>query len=288
MSPLDDEGMGPHSDEMDSQPPMEEGAPPWVTTFGDLMSLLLTFFILLFSMSEMEIEKFLLASQSLREAMGGTPEQVSLQSTGSVPGPMASRLQLDASEIMQSVKPAPPGSLELERTPVDRFVDSWLEIIRQDLQKFVEDNGLEETVRVEKEPEGVYLRIQTSMLFGSGEVLIQPEARRILEELTRITSKLKIAVVVSGHADDRPIRSAAFPSNWELSAARAAGVARYLVEHGHPPTMVQVESYGEFRPIGDNETPEGRAKNRRVELFYSRADVQAAAMALDSLVLPER
>ncbi|MFC1662096.1 flagellar motor protein MotB [Gemmatimonadota bacterium] len=89
---------------------------------------------------------------------------------------------------------------------------------------------------------------------------------------------MEVGVVVSGHADNQPIRSGLFGSNWELSAARAAGVARSLVADGHSPDLVRVESYGEFKPIADNATVEGRAKNRWVELFYARNDVRDAAL----------
>jgi len=81
-------------------------------------------------------------------------------------------------------------------------------------------------------------------------------------------------VIVSGHTDNVPIRSAAFASNWELSAARAAGVARTLVGRGRDPSAVTVEAFGEYRPLATNDTPEGRAQNRRVEVYYSRETLQ--------------
>jgi len=244
--------------------PLEEGAPPWTVTFGDMMSLLLTFFILLFSMSELEVEKFLLASQSLREAMGGASAETAT-------APVQPR----------TLPPEPPGELPaggMTEPLLREFVDSYLEVIRERLQRFVDENELAETVRVEKEKDGVFLRMETGTLFGSGEAVIRDDAREVLSYLSQVTRELNVEVVVAGHADDRPIRSPSFASNWELSAARAAGVARHLVEDGHPPTLIRVESYGEFRPVAPNHTPEGRAENRRVELFYSRGDIRSAAL----------
>jgi len=83
-------------------------------------------------------------------------------------------------------------------------------------------------------------------------------------------------VNISGHADDQPISTPAFPSNWELSAARAAGVARVMIGAGQPPVLTKVESFGEFDPIADNATAEGRAQNRRVELYYSLEAIRAS------------
>jgi chemotaxis protein MotB len=133
-------------------------------------------------------------------------------------------------------------------------------------------------VSVDREEDGVYLRMETPTLFGSGDAVIAEEGREMLQVLSQITMEFNVAVVVAGHADNQPIRSSVYASNWELSAARAAGVARFLVDDGHSPTMVRVESYGEFRPLADNSTPEGRARNRRVELLFSRDDVLSAAI----------
>lgn len=267
---------------------MEEGAAPWVVTFGDLMSLLLTFFILLFSMSELEVERFLLASQSLRQAMGGTAEEAIIDPSGLMPDSVDPELKMEAPSLTEGAANPPQEATGLEPTLLDGFTDSYLDVIRERLQGFVEENRLEKTVRVEKEADGVYLRMETGMLFGSGEARIRSQGREVLGYLSQITRELNVGVVVAGHADNQPIRSGVFDSNWELSAARAAGVARYLVQEGHPPTMVRVESYGEFKPIADNDTPEGRARNRRVELFYSREDVRSAAIRWSTDPAPER
>lgn len=255
-----------------SQPEGEEGAPSWTVTFGDMMSLLLTFFILLFSMSELKIDRFLLASQSLREAMGGTATEEIADPMGLMPDSVDPDLNLQA-----------PGAAEttdgVDVALLESFTQNYLELIRERLEEFVEEVGLEETVSVEMREDGVYLRMETVSLFGSGEAAIASIAADILATLSQITQDLNVGVVVAGHADNQPIRSPVFASNWELSAARAAGVARFLVAGGHPPSMVRVESYGEFRPVAENDTPEGRAKNRRVEIVFSRDDVMTAAIS---------
>jgi len=100
-----------------------------------------------------------------------------------------------------------------------------------------------------------------------------------VEQLGQITIDVDVPVTVAGHTDTIPINSTRYQSNWELSAARAAGVARTLVSMGHDPDEVQVVAFGEYRPIDTNDTAEGRARNRRVELFFSRENVDAALAA---------
>jgi chemotaxis protein MotB len=273
MEEKDEPGLAPPATEEEgsSGPPVEEGAPSWTVTFGDMMSLLLTFFILLFSMSELKMDRFLLAAQSLREAMGGTATETMVDPTGLMPEDVDPELMLQAPGASESSQ-----AIDLEL--LESFTDTYLELIASRLEEFVEDAGLEETVKVDREEDGVYLRMETPTLFGSGDAVIAEEGQEMLQVLSQITMEFNVAVVVAGHADNQPIRSPVYASNWELSAARAAGVARFLVEDGHSPTMVRVESYGEFRPIADNDTPEGRAQNRRVELLFSRDDVLSAAM----------
>lgn len=277
--------------------PPEEGAPTWMVTFGDLMSLLLTFFILLFSMSEIEMERFLLASQSLRQAVGGTAPVAIPDPQGLMPDPVdpALRLQRPGAAETTITEPSPaepapsrpsPAASEEERSPaageepVDPFVDDYLDRLAQRLEAFVQEHDLAPEVRVERAGEGVYLRMETVAFFESGDAALRPAARPILEELAALTRSLHVGLAVSGHADDRPITSRRYPSNWELSAARAAGVARLLVAAGQDPARVRVEAFAEYRPVAANDSPDGRERNRRVDLFFARSDVVAAAARL--------
>lgn len=254
----------------------EEGAPLWTTTFGDMMSLLLTFFILMFSMSELKMERFLLASQSLREAVGGTAPEVVEDPTGLMPDPVDPDLEMQNPGMEQG---AADGEAGEGGSWLDPVVEAYADMLAKRLQGFVDANQLHDVLSVVREGEGVYLRIRSTALFTSGSAALDPEGARIVAELADITKTLEIGVSVSGHADDRPISTPQFPSNWELSAARAAGVARTLLENGQPPRKLRVESWGAFRPVASNDTPEGRAKNRRVELFYAREDIVKAVRA---------
>lgn len=260
----DVEPLVPPPDEDDEKPTelVEEGAPLWTTTFGDMMSLLLTFFVLLYSMSELKQEKFLQASQSLREAMGGSATDVP-------ENPMALvDEELDPEKYLENAEAGGAGDVMLEAV-----TDAYMEVIAKRLERFIDDNELHEVFSVDRSEEGVYLRMQSSALFASGSGTLEARAVPMLGYLAEITSTIDVRSVVSGHADNQPISTAAFASNWELSAARAAGVARHLVAAGQDPEMVRVESFGEFKPLATNDTPDGRARNRRVEVFFARADI---------------
>ncbi|MFQ5538047.1 MAG: flagellar motor protein MotB [Gemmatimonadota bacterium] len=265
-------------------PEVEEGAPLWTVTFGDMMSLLLTFFILMFSMSELKMERFLLASQSLREAVGGTAEQPMEDPMGLMPDPVDPDLQLQNPGAGEDAADAPAsgaGTAIVEMADWrDIFADAYMEALARKLETFVEAQALGRLVEVARDADGVYLRIQTLALFASGSGTLEEPGRVILKKLSEVIKDVEVPVVVSGHADNRPIRTARFASNWELSAVRAAGVARTLVDEGHDPELLQVEAYGEYRPVASNETPEGRARNRRVELFYARQNIIEAAAEL--------
>jgi len=271
--------------------PVEGGAPLWTVTFGDMMSLLLTFFILMFSMSELKMDRFMLASQSMREAIGGTAQEVDPEAMGLMPEEVDPELELedpgpaDGSEESEDETGSEAGS---DQGPwLESFIDAYTDMIARRLNEFIVERELEGTLSVHQEGEGVYLRIQSSALFGSGSAVVQDDSRWIVRELAEITREIEIRVIVSGHADNQPIRSSQFPSNWELSAARSAGVARFMVDGGHDPELIRVESFGEFRPVASNGTPGGRAQNRRVEIFYSRDDiVRAAERWAEAAVLP--
>lgn len=262
--------------------PVEEGAPTWVVTFGDMMSLLLTFFILMFSMSEVKQERFLLAAQSLREAMGSTAEVPTDTPLGLMPDEVDPELELSNPGLNNGATTSVVDG-EGGEDVIDVFAEAYMKMIEERLRALVDSSGLSaESVEIVTEEDGVYLRIRNAALFASGKAEVLPQSRGLISSLTGITTGLGIPTIVSGHADSRPIMTAYFPSNWELSAARAAGVARVLVLAGQAPDMIEVQSFGEYRPVGDNATAEGRAQNRRVELFFSRDHIRDIAIELQN------
>ncbi len=141
------------------------------------------------------------------------------------------------------------------------------EVMRR-LRNAIYAAGLKSDMKVTRDREGIRITIRSPILFDSGKADLNPEALPVLDELITILEQNPDTIVVEGHTDNVPISSVEFPSNWELSTARAISVARYLFEKGNmDPKRFNVAGYGEHHPVKTNETPDGRQENRRVEIL---------------------
>ncbi|MBU2503288.1 OmpA family protein [bacterium] len=218
---------------------IKQGLDGWVMTYGDMMSLLLTFFVLIVSFSSMQDTKFKQAANSLKDAFGvlARPESV-----------------------IEFNDPLVPN-----HNPESREAEILYEV--RAIEKMVYESGLEDQVEVEVGHEGVRFRVAAPFLFTSASADLDPGSRLLLDNIGLMLRKFPYKVAVEGHTDNLPIRSSRFPSNWELSSARAVSVARYFQGTGVAPENLGATGYGEFRPIADNETPDGRSRNRRVEIL---------------------
>ncbi len=218
---------------------IKQGLDEWVMTYGDMMSLLLTFFVLIVSFSSMQESKFHEAASSLRNAFGvmGHPESVIVFDTPLVPN----------------------------NNPGSQDADLLYEV--RSVEKVILDEDLQDQVAVEIKDEGVLFRIQAPFMFASGSAELKAAPRGVLTRMAHLFNKFPYQVSIQGHTDNVPIRSSRFPSNWELSAGRAVAVARYFQSLGVPPENLAATGYGEYRPLASNDTAEGRSRNRRVEIF---------------------
>nr|MEE4269878.1 OmpA family protein [Candidatus Krumholzibacteria bacterium] len=222
---------------------IKQGLDDWVMTYGDMMSLLLTFFVLIVSFSSMQETKFEQAVSSLHEAFG---------------------VLQNAESVIELETPIVPN-----HEPQEEEAEFLYEV--RAVEKMVMEKGLDKDVEVEVTDEGVLFRLNSEFAFRSGGAELQEEPRGILDKLTSFFKKFPYSIKIEGHTDTVPINSPKFPSNWELSAARAVSVARYFQGMGLPPDRIAATGMGEFHPIADNGTAEGRAKNRRVEIFLRLA-----------------
>mgnify|MGYP006422866505 CR=1 FL=1 len=218
--------------------PEQPTAPFWMATFSDMMTLLLVMFVMIVSMSEVEVKKF---REALSYFQGGSGilEQTSL--TPSVP--------------------------KIQRRPFDSREQARK---YQELIQYLKEQGLEDKVQVELSPEGIRTTITDSVMFRTGRAELIEPARTILSMLAGVMDRNIKAVAVEGHTDSLPIRTNRFPSNWELSSARASSVVRFLQKQEDvlDPGRYVTLGYGEHRPVAPNETVGGRAKNRRVEILF--------------------
>lgn len=233
----------------------EPTAPFWMATYGDMVTLLLTFFVMLVAMSEVEVKKF-------EEAMSYfTGQRGVMASEGMMPG------------IMGVV-----GSEET-REQAERF---------ENLQEYVQSEGLDGAVDVELTDRGIRVTFVDSIAFASGSAELAGPAQAVL---TRVAgaARAAAAVDVEGHTDDQPIATALYPSNWELSSARAASVVRFLLAQpgALPPDRYTAVGYGEHRPRISNATAGGRTRNRRIAvLLRTASDAPAGPMTPAAAALP--
>lgn len=143
--------------------------------------------------------------------------------------------------------------------------DELVETVRQ-VEKFVKESGLGDSLAVDRAADRLVIRMRSAILFAEGQASLTDRAERVLAGLTPVLAGAPSRLRVEGHTDDLQIRSAAFPSNWELSTARAISVIRYLEDHGIERGRLSVAGYGEFHPLAPNDSAERRALNRRVEI----------------------
>ena len=240
-------------------PILEEGAPAWVVTFGDLMSLLLCFFVLLLSFSEMDKAKYKEVSGSLAKAFGVQRKIKAFQAPKGIK--MISR------DFDQELVPAKPR---------EEFIAmQQREKIGEELRKEVETRfrDLQDLIQVEVGEKEVTIRLMGETAFDSGKADIKAQMVPLLLKIGNVLADGKGEVIIAGHTDNVPVYGGPYGSNSKLSIARAATVAEFLLaKSAIPASRVSTMGFGKYRPIESNDTDEGRKRNRRVEIILSAPD----------------
>jgi len=249
------------------------GAPAWMATFGDMMSLLLTFFVLLLSFANMDVQKFKDAMASIQGALVGGP-------TTMREAPNTSMLQLSdtaSNAVVPPVDTTPgytPGG-EAEERPDTETVAAGrrdLEALAS-LQEMIDDEGMGDNVEVEATPRGLVVRVKGHLFFEGGADTLRKSSAKVLDEIAAILDIYPYDLTIEGHTDNVPIHTARFPSNWELSTARAIAVMRYLHKTHHvPSSRMAVAGYADTHPLYPNDTPAHRKANRRGEFVFHQGE----------------
>jgi len=231
------------------QPPkeeVEEGAPMWVVTFGDLMSLLMCFFVLLLSFSEMDRKKYKMVSGSMKNAFGIQREKPVFES------PKGSKMV--AKEFDQAIL-------------LTKFEEVVKPVIKELVNEYEELKGF---VEVESGENQLTIRMMGEATFDTGRADLRSEFLPLLLKIGEILGKTKAEIIISGHTDDVPLSGGPFGSNLGLSMARAGAVAEFLLSKNTiDPRRLSTMGFGEYRPLTSNDTVEGRRKNRRVEIIVT-------------------
>ncbi len=220
------------------KPHEEEGGEAWLLPYSDLMTLLLAVFIVLFAVSQVDVEKAQAMSDQFSESM-------------MTEGYNLSHMQ----EQMEA--PAKPVS-EADQ----------MEALKAELDAKLKSENMTASVKTSIDKRGLVISLNNAVFFDPGSAEIKPELRDTLLEIGEMITVMDNFIRIEGHTDNVPMNSSTYPSNWDLSTARAANVVRlfYNNTNAAPERLIAV-GYGEYRPIADNSTEEGRSKNRRIDII---------------------
>ena len=227
-----------------------------MTTFSDMMTLLLTFFVLIVAMSQVEIKRF---------------KEVMTYFQG-------------ARSVMAHPLNVPDPSRRSERS------DKRKKKEHEKLLNSISKEEIEGKVEMNASKMGVHVVITDSLMFEAGSAVLKAEAKPVLKVLMKMVTEDVRSIVVEGHTDSTPISTARYPSNWELSGARSAAVVRYMEQTRADigPELFVAMGYGAYQPVASNKTRSGRGKNRRVEILFSRGKWKTKNQTPISKRLPMR
>ena len=214
----------------------------WLVTFNDMITLLMVFFVLLFAMSGMDSKRFNRARNALQSALG----------------------------VLNEGQHAPDGIVSSKNNTLSPAVIKAAE----ESAAADQDKALKSTAGIQAEytPKGIHLTLDDKLLFASGSAYLSEGGAALLDKVARVIKPLRRSIRVEGHTDNRPIATPLFPSNWELSTARAISVVKYLIDRaGIAPQSLSAAGYGDSRPLDKNDSQAHMARNRRVEIILEPA-----------------
>ena len=284
----------------------------WAIPYGDLVTLLLAFFVVMYAVSSVNEGKYRVLADSLSVALGGPPRSLKPVQIGDKPEKgtqnesLFNTVTLRGFEQERSgIRPdlpgarmggdqAEPGGRSGEASSgtaagmAEGQGGAELRRMADAVQQAMQDLIDRDLVIVRRSEQWLEIEINTDILFASGVAAVGPQAAPVLQRLADILAPFPNVLRIEGHTDDRPIATLAFPSNWELSAARAASVVHLFMQHGVNPARMTVVGLGEHHPVADNATVEGRNRNRRVVIVVlgqsgaPPAEVSAVGTAPDA------
>ena len=230
--------------------------PGWLTTFNDLVTLMMVFFVLLFTMSTIDTKKMGEFQYALQSGLGilKAGKKVSISVSQSQPIDDMSHIRTQAEG----------GDTKQESQNSRKLASAVRKLVEAELG-----------IQVTHSDEGTRLAFEDQVLFDFGKDAINPEGFPFLDKIAQALTNVPCSLRVEGHTDNVPIKTRRFPSNWELSIARAVNVVKYFAQVSNiDPQRLSAVGYGESRPVVENDTPSNRAKNRRVEILLLTEGIQ--------------
>ncbi len=251
----------------------------WAIPYGDLVTLLLAFFVVMYAVSSVNEGKYRVLADSLSQAFGGPPKSMKPVQIGNRPekgassDSMFSAVNLRGFESEQAARQPPSASHDASRDPdalppvggaAAAQAAETLKRMSDAVEQAMQDLISKDMIVVRRSESWLEIEISTDILYASGVATLAPEATPVLQRLARILRPFPNPVRIEGHTDNVPISTVAFPSNWELSAARAASVVHLFMASGIEPQRMTVIGLGQYRPVASNDSLQGRNRNRRV------------------------
>ncbi len=231
----------------------------WLTTFADLTTLLLVFFVLLFSLSTFKVEKYEELLKSIRVNPGSGEPSASLIEFMELPEALNTELSIEQFTGLKTKKKDKPG------------VDQTEEEILDDINHFITQKNLGKHVVLEVLDGKIFIKVRGKILFRSGKAMLSSTADPILDEITSVINEYQeYSVNIKGHTDNVPISTSKFESNWDLSALRATSVLKYLINNGVPAERLTATGFGELFPVVPNSSEKNKSINRRVEFVLEK------------------
>lgn len=227
----------------------------WLISYADFITLLFAFFVVMYSISSINEGKYRVLSDSLVNAFKNAPT-----------ADQALRLS-QAQPKTRPIKPAPLKKLEPVLDPKIKMRTESMRQVAQDLLKVLEPLISHNQVKITQSVRGVTVEINAAVLFAPGQATLQPESVKVLTSVAQILAQIPNQIQVEGHTDDIPINTVYYPSNWELSSARASSVVRLFGANDVAPERMVAIGYADNRPVVPNTDSESRTRNRRVTML---------------------
>ena len=252
----------------------------WLVSYADFITLLFAFFVVMYAISSVNEGKYRVMSDSIVDAFKNTPTSEKIIY---IPAPAPQNAESGKIEMKPIAVKAQPSAAdsalliekEKRRENMKSVANSLLEV----MEPLVKDGQ----VKVTESDRGISIEINASLLFAPAQAVLNKDSVQKLTAVGKVLANDTHKVQIEGHTDNLPIASTIFPSNWELSSARASSVTRLFVENGVAPQRIEVIGYADNRPVDTNDTPEGRARNRRVTvMILAENEGQKTDLSLDA------
>ncbi|MBE5975698.1 MAG: chemotaxis protein MotB [Paenibacillaceae bacterium] len=248
----------------------EEAGEAWLLPYSDLMTLLLAVFIVLFAVSKIDAQKAQQISQEFSSSMMNKDYNSKGSGSGSGSG-SGQAAPLESSTPSDASPEGGPLNIETE-SELESFLGEYelkkLETLKGEIDTRLHDEGMDQSVSTMIDMRGLVIRMNNAILFDSGSANIKKQSEDTLIEVASLLNTVDNFIRIEGHTDNVPISRSSYPSNWELSTARAVNVVKLFIgKCNYPPNKLIAVGYGEFKPVADNSTPEGRTMNRRIDII---------------------